>query len=109
MSKKRKVEVSEDDVVIVVTPKLDGNDEWIHETNVHFSKKHFTDEKAAIALSELCRAMVGFSYAATNDDILFYSGFFYRILEGDFKEKRRSFKKKNNIIYLDRNNDDKKE
>ena len=106
MSKKRKVEVNEDDVVIVVTPRLDKDDECIHETNVHFSKKHFTDEKAAIALSELCRAMVGFSYAANNDDILFYSGVFYRILEGDFKDKRRKVKKKDNIIYLDRNNDD---
>tara|TARA_R100000742_G_C4279330_1_gene103614 strand:- start:1437 stop:1757 length:321 start_codon:yes stop_codon:yes gene_type:complete len=106
MPKKRKVEVNEDDVVIVVTPRLDKDDEWIHETNVHFSKKHFTDEKAAVALSELCRAMVGFSYAANNDDLLFYSGVFYRILEGDFKDKRREVKKKDNIIYLDRNNDD---
>lgn len=106
MSKKRIVEVNEDDVVIVVTPRLDKDDEWIHETNVHFSKKHFTDQKAAVALSELCRAMVGFSYAADNDDLLFYSGVFHRILEGDFKDSRRKVTKKDNIIYLDRNKDD---
>ena len=101
MPKKRKVEVNEDDVVIVVTPRLDKDDEWIHETNVHFSKKHFTDEKAAVALSELCRAMVGFSYAANNDDLLFYSGVFHRILEGEFKENKRVLHKKDNVIFLD--------
>ena len=105
MSKKRRVEVDEDDIVIVVSPKQNVDNEWIHETNVHFSKKHFNNKKAAIAVSELCRAMVGFSYAANNDDILFYSGVFYRILEGDFKDKRRKVKKKDNIIYLDKHRD----
>ena len=108
MSKKRKVEVDEDDIVIVVSPKQDVDNEWIHETNVHFSKKHFKNEKAAIAVSELCRAMVGFSYGATNDDILFYSGIFYRIIEGELKEKHNVSKKKDNVVYLDkhRNEDD---
>jgi len=100
MTKKR-IEVDEDEIVIVVKPKLDKNEEWIHETNVHFSKKNFKDEKAAIALSELCRAMVGFSYAATNDDLLFYSGVFHRILEGEFKENKRVLHKKDNVIFLD--------
>ena len=105
MSKKRRVEVDEDDIVIVVSPKQNVDNEWIHETNVHFSKKHFNNKKAAIAVSELCRAMVGFSYAATNDDILFYSGIFYNIIEGELKEKRNISKKKDNIIYLDKHRD----
>ena len=52
--------------------------------------------------------MVGFSYAATNDDILFYSGIFYRIIEGELKEKHHVSKKKDNVVYLDkhRNEDD---
>ena len=52
--------------------------------------------------------MVGFSYAATNDDILFYSGIFYRIIEGELKEKHNVSKKKDNVVYLDkhRNEDD---
>ena len=96
MSKKRKVEVDEDDIVIVVSPKQDVDNEWIHETNVHFSKKHFKNEKAAIAVSELCRAMVGFSYAATNDDILFYSGncylrYFYYSFKMYFVKKHLLF------------------
>ena len=62
-------------------------------------------KKAAISVSDLCPAMVGFSYAATNDDILFYSGIFYNIIEGELKEKRNISKKKDNIIYLDKHRD----
>ena len=100
------VEVNEDEIVIVIRPKLDKNKEWIHETSVHFSKKHFEDDKTTIAISELCRAMVGFSYAADNDDILLYSGIFYKIIDGDFRDSRKIVQKKDNVIYLDKFTDE---
>ena len=68
-------------------------------------KKHNDEYDVVSAISDLARAMVGFSYGSDHEEVIEYTSHFYNILSGSPDKEEVS--KKDNIIYLNKwNNDD---
>lgn len=102
---KRILEVDDEEVVILLKPKKDSEGDWNHSTNIHFPKKHNDEYDVVSAISDLARAMVGFSYGSDHEEVIEYTSHFYNILGGNPDKKEVS--NKDNIIYLNKwNNDD---
>jgi len=102
---KRILEVDDGEVVILLKPRKDKEGDWNHSTNIHFPKKRHDEYDVVSAISDLARAMVGFSYGGDHQEIIEYTSHFYNILNGDSDKEEIS--KKDNIIYLNKwNNDD---
>jgi len=102
---KRILEVDDEEVVILLKPRKDNEGDWNHSTNIHFPKKHNDEYDVVSAISDLARAMVGFSYGSDHEEVIEYTSHFYNILSGSSDKEEVS--NKDNIIYLNKwNNDD---
>ena len=101
---KRILEVDDEEVVILLKPRKNSEGGWNHSTNIHFPKKHDDFYGMVDAISDIARAMVGFSYCGDNEEIVEYATHFYNLIKEPEEEK---VVKKDNVIYLNKwNNDD---
>ena len=69
---KRILEVDDEEVVILLKPRKDNEGDWNHSTNIHFPKKHNDEYDVVSAISDLARAMVGFSYGSDHEEVIEY-------------------------------------
>ena len=58
------------------------------------------------AISDLARAMVGFSYCGDNEEIVEYAAHFYNITKTPAEQKEKTVKKDNVIYFNQWGNDD---
>ena len=66
--KKKFLEVGEGDIYILIRPKADNENDWLHETTITCNKSAKIPDDAFEHYFQLARAMVGFSYI-TNDEL----------------------------------------
>ena len=103
---KRILEVDDEEVVILLRPRKSAEGDWNHSTNIHFPKKHDDSYGMVDAVSDLARAMVGFSYCGDNEEIVEYATYFYKLIK-EPAEKKEKVVKKDNVIYFNQwGNDD---
>ena len=113
---KRILEVDDEEVVILLKPKKDSEGDWNHSTNIHFPKKHNDEYDVVSAISDLARAMVGFSYIASDELISLHTTFFDKAIDGkitgkegdklwnsiiDFELEEPVVERKGNVVHVD--------
>ncbi len=103
---KRILEVDDEEVVILLRPRKSAEGDWNHSTNIHFPKKHDDSYGMVDAVSDLARAMVGFSYCGDNEEIVEYATYFYKLVKEPAEQKEKTVKKDNVIYFNQWGNDD---
>lgn len=103
---KRILEVDDEEVVILLRPRKSAEGDWNHSTNIHFPKKHDDSYGMVDAVSDLARAMVGFSYCGDNEEIVEYAAHFYNLIKTPAEQKEKTVKKDNVIYFNQWGNDD---
>ena len=103
---KRILEVDDEEGVILLRPGKNAEGDWNHSTNIHFPKKHDDSYGMVDAISDLARAMVGFSYCGDNEEIVEYAAHFYNLIKTPAEQKEKTVKKDNVIYFNQWGNDD---
>ena len=103
---KRILEVDDEEVVILLKPGKNEKGDWNHSTNIHFPKKHDDSYGMVDAISDLARAMVGFSYCGNHEEIVEYATHFYNITKSPAEKEKKTVKKDNVIYFNQWGNDD---
>lgn len=113
---KKPLETGKDEILIRLMPKSDEDGDWLHETLITCKTSDDLPSDAYEHYLNLARAMVGFSYIASDELISLHTTFFDKAIDGkitgkegdklwnsiiDFELEEPVVERKGNVVHVD--------
>ena len=112
---RKPLEIRDGEINIRLTPKADEDGDWMHETFITCNPSANIPTDAYEHYIDLARAMVGFSYVASDELIDLHTTFFDKAVDGkitgkegdmiwnsiDFELEEPVVERKGNVVHVD--------